>query len=88
MYICFTPLLLILGTGVTTVAAGALSKSQEYKHKTHCPPFSGTFNIDQYQLYPENADFDFVQCLLYIGYASFLFYNQSSQLEQKPERLD
>jgi hypothetical protein len=33
-----------------------------------CPPFSGTFVIDQYKLYPENADFDFRSCLLYIGY--------------------
>ncbi|KAH7308348.1 hypothetical protein BKA65DRAFT_177388 [Rhexocercosporidium sp. MPI-PUGE-AT-0058] len=32
-----------------------------------CPPFNGTFTIKQYQLYPENADFDFVSCLLYIG---------------------
>ncbi|KAG4433132.1 hypothetical protein IFR05_011374 [Cadophora sp. M221] len=32
-----------------------------------CPPFKGTFTIKQYQLYPENADFDFDSCLLYIG---------------------
>ncbi|KAH6718640.1 hypothetical protein DL95DRAFT_389186 [Leptodontidium sp. 2 PMI_412] len=32
-----------------------------------CPPFSGTFTIKQYQLYPENVDFDFNSCLLYIG---------------------
>lgn len=33
-----------------------------------CPPFKGTFTIKQYQLYPENADFDFQSCLLYIGF--------------------
>ncbi|KAH7403844.1 hypothetical protein BKA64DRAFT_777559 [Cadophora sp. MPI-SDFR-AT-0126] len=32
-----------------------------------CPPFKGTFTINQYQLYPENADFDFRSCLLYAG---------------------
>ncbi|KAG4415045.1 hypothetical protein IFR04_011817 [Cadophora malorum] len=32
-----------------------------------CPPFKGTFTVKQYQLYPENADFDFKSCLLYIG---------------------
>ena len=33
-----------------------------------CPPFKGTFTVKQYQLYPENADFDFKSCLLYIGF--------------------
>jgi len=28
-----------------------------------CPPFKGTFTVKQYQLYPENADFDFKSCL-------------------------
>ncbi|KAF2281579.1 uncharacterized protein EI97DRAFT_473213 [Westerdykella ornata] len=32
-----------------------------------CPPFSGNFTVNRYQLYPENADFDFNNCLLYIG---------------------
>ncbi|TVY64337.1 Core trichothecene cluster (CTC) protein [Lachnellula suecica] len=35
------------------------------KHK--CPPFSGSFEIDYYQVYPENADFDFDSCLFYIS---------------------
>lgn len=34
--------------------------------KSKCKPFSGNFTIDQYQLYPENSDFDFKSCLLYI----------------------
>jgi len=38
------------------------------KHHTNkCPPFNkGTFNIYQYQLYPDNAAFDFDNCVLYI----------------------
>ena len=32
-----------------------------------CPDVTGTFMIEQYQLYPENADFDFNSCLLYLG---------------------
>ncbi|KAF2869738.1 hypothetical protein BDV95DRAFT_576163 [Massariosphaeria phaeospora] len=32
-----------------------------------CPPFSGNFSIKQYQVYPENADFDFINCKLYVG---------------------
>lgn len=36
-------------------------------NKKGCKPFSGNFTIEQYQLYPENADFDFISCLLYIG---------------------
>ncbi|KAL7620173.1 hypothetical protein AAE478_009166 [Parahypoxylon ruwenzoriense] len=33
-----------------------------------CPPFSnGTIVVDSYQLYPENADFDLNECLLYFG---------------------
>ncbi|KAF2656890.1 hypothetical protein K491DRAFT_580917, partial [Lophiostoma macrostomum CBS 122681] len=32
-----------------------------------CAPFSGDFTINAYQLYPENADFDFNSCKLYIG---------------------
>jgi len=45
------------------------------KHRSYqadeCPPFNGgNFTINQYQLYPENADFDTRQCLLYIGYVA------------------
>lgn len=35
--------------------------------KSNCPPFSGNFTISAYQLYPENGDFDFNHCVLYIG---------------------
>jgi hypothetical protein len=36
------------------------------QHKK-CPPFSGNFTVSAYQLYPENGDFDFNACVLYIG---------------------
>lgn len=39
-----------------------------------CGPFKGSFHVKQYQLYPENADFDFNSCKLYIGYASIRRY--------------
>ncbi|KAK0748994.1 hypothetical protein B0T18DRAFT_405589 [Schizothecium vesticola] len=34
----------------------------------HCPPFSGgSFVIDRFQLYPENADWDGNRCVLYLS---------------------
>ncbi|KAK5653081.1 hypothetical protein OQA88_9368 [Cercophora sp. LCS_1] len=45
----------------------------------HCPPFSGgSFIIDRFQLYPENADWDGDHCLLYLSAlfnASVAVYN-------------
>jgi hypothetical protein len=35
--------------------------------KGGCPPLKDEFVIHQYQLYPENADFDYRSCLLYTG---------------------
>ncbi|KAK6211577.1 TRI14 [Colletotrichum tabaci] len=32
-----------------------------------CPPFQGNFSINQFQLYPENAEFDPSTCLLYVS---------------------
>ncbi|KAH8801417.1 hypothetical protein F5884DRAFT_513870 [Xylogone sp. PMI_703] len=43
-----------------------------------CPPFSGSFNISNFQLYPENADFDSIHCKLYASAnfnASVLVYD-------------
>ena len=50
------------------LAACAPRPSQSYERGSHCPPFSGNFSIHAYQLYPENGDFDFNACVLYIGY--------------------
>ncbi len=58
----------------TFLAAVAVTAIPHHGHhgKDKCPPFSGNFTIHQYQLYPENADFDFNSCLLYIGYVASL----------------
>lgn len=32
-----------------------------------CKPFSGTFSIENFMLYPENSDFDRIGCKLYAG---------------------
>ncbi|KAK5651238.1 hypothetical protein OQA88_12702 [Cercophora sp. LCS_1] len=49
-----------------TLPLFALSLSLSPK-PSECPPFSGDFVIDYYQLYPENADWDPIRCLLWIG---------------------
>lgn len=33
-----------------------------------CPPFSGSFFVEQQDLYPEGADWDPDTCTLYLGY--------------------
>ncbi|KAL1598625.1 hypothetical protein SLS60_007765 [Paraconiothyrium brasiliense] len=53
-----TSALLLAATAVT-----AHPRSQSSRR----PPFQGDFTISQYQLYPENADFDFKTGKLYIG---------------------
>lgn len=55
---------------VTAFLVGIKAFSLRDKHHG-CPPFNnGTFNIHQYQLYPDNAAFDFDNCVLYIRYVS------------------
>ncbi|KAF8853020.1 hypothetical protein BDZ45DRAFT_658506 [Acephala macrosclerotiorum] len=67
----FTLSKLLLGasvaTGILASSTFSLSDRELPTFKSKCPPFNGTFVIDQYKLYPENADFDFKKCLLYIG---------------------
>ena len=37
-----------------------------------CPPLHrGTFTVKQFQLYPENADWDAKRCVVYYGYSPF-----------------
>jgi hypothetical protein len=48
------------------LAVGASAVPRSYPGK--CPPFHrGSFNINQYQLYPENADWDANRCLVLFG---------------------
>jgi hypothetical protein len=53
---------------LTTAAAltGAVSARPSKPHGK-CAPFSGDFSVKAYQVYPENADFDFINCKLYMG---------------------
>ncbi|KAI1774503.1 hypothetical protein F4818DRAFT_64154 [Hypoxylon cercidicola] len=46
----------------------ANARSRRTSCQSKCPPFAnGDLVIESYQLYPENADFDLHDCLLYIG---------------------
>ena len=54
------------------VSCTSLSQKPSHRHGRKCPPFSGNFTVKAYQLYPENADFDFNACVLYIGLVPLL----------------
>jgi len=44
------------------------ARAQKLNGPSRCPPLHrGSFNIHQYQLYPENADWDEASCLVYFG---------------------
>ncbi len=50
------------------LAALSLGVQGNYIPPSTCKPFHrGSFNIKQYQLYPENADWDEKSCLVYFG---------------------
>ncbi len=66
-----------MGLAITGAAAFPQTDVVAAKHKMSCPPFNGSFVIDYYQVYPENADFDFDSCLLYIGLVFLLKCNSS-----------
>jgi len=61
---------MLLSSFLLTSALSILTSAHPnpHPHRANCPPFAGDFTIKQYQLYPENADFDFNTCKLYIGY--------------------
>lgn len=70
--------------------AQAVPSSQHRPKSTKtCPSFnSSTFVIDEFQLYPENAKFDFNRCLVYFGYVllsldsfSTVFWNSLRAVE-------
>ncbi len=45
-----------------------IAASPTHHHSSECPSLNrGTFVIDQYQLYPENADWDAQACVVYFG---------------------
>lgn len=42
-------------------------RSMEVARAEKCTTPKGSFEINQFMLYPENVDFDFKSCLLYLG---------------------
>jgi len=52
----------LLVGGVYALGAAALPQQT-----ATCATKSGTFTVESYQLYPENADWDTKRCLLYFG---------------------
>ncbi|OTB04775.1 hypothetical protein M426DRAFT_57906 [Hypoxylon sp. CI-4A] len=62
MHLYFSFIWAILILSVIGVSDHRIGQRQQ------CPPFNnGTIIINSYQLYPENADFNINQCLLYFG---------------------
>lgn len=57
--------------GLVGLAQAVPSGQHRPKSTQNCPSLnSSTFVIDEFQLYPENAKFDFNRCLVYFGYVS------------------
>ncbi len=70
--------------GLLSLGAAALPR-----RSSSCPPFNnGTFTIDQFQLYPENADWDTKSCLVYFGFVPEIpsFISLSLSLYRKVAR--
>lgn len=65
------PLLLLLTTALFKITCASPSSRLPDRSLAHrpkkCPPFSGTFNIEYFQLYPENADWNPDSCTVWIG---------------------
>ncbi|KAH6639897.1 hypothetical protein C7974DRAFT_422390 [Boeremia exigua] len=57
----------VVSTTLISLTACALNEKGSNSRNSKCPQFSGNFTISAYQLYPENADFDFNSCVLYTG---------------------
>lgn len=55
--------------GLAGLAEAVPAEQHRPKGTNGCPAMnSSTFVIDEFQLYPENAKFDFNRCLVYFGY--------------------
>jgi hypothetical protein len=49
-------------------ALGINGRAVSRRGTSKCPEFTkGTFSVNQYQLYPENGDWDAKNCLVYFG---------------------
>lgn len=49
-----------------------------------CPPFSGSFFIEQQDLYPEGADWDPDTCTLYLGYVCLKLRQNTTMETDQP----
>lgn len=59
----------ISALGLSALAAWAGVAESLPTSNEACPAFeNGTFVVDAFQLYPENAKFDPVRCRVYFGY--------------------
>jgi hypothetical protein len=67
----FFPRIFPAGLAFTGILALLQTDLVAANHEKGCPPFKRSFEIDYFQVYPENADFDFQSCLLYIGFVFF-----------------
>lgn len=57
-------LLLLVGLTFTCLASAAPFSTHQHRH---CPSFEGSFSIENFKLYPENSDFDPINCRFYVG---------------------
>ena len=53
-------------SGLLAVAHAAPYYAMRSSVPSNCPDFNGTFSIENYKLYPENLDWDPVNCKLYL----------------------
>ncbi|KAH8810691.1 hypothetical protein F5884DRAFT_875405 [Xylogone sp. PMI_703] len=53
------PMLLLAFSNASPTSISSVTSS--------CPPVEGTFNVTNFQLYPENVDWDSIHCKFYIG---------------------
>jgi len=58
----------VLRKGLVSLLAVASASARSIQPRAECPGLpKGSVTIDQYQLYPENADWDVANCLVYFG---------------------
>lgn len=60
------PMSLAALAGLLAIAHAAPSNAIKPRAASECPEVTGTFSIENYRLYPENLDWDPVNCKLYI----------------------
>jgi hypothetical protein len=70
--------------GLAGLAQAVPCEQHRQKGTNGCPALnSSTFVLDEFQLYPENAKFDFNRCLVYFGYVRILLQLLEQTLSPK-----